>query len=281
MIPEKHPSIAATLEHFKSDEMPASSNIPSGHSTTPTMQTIVVNCVSIVNPQLAPIIGDDLEVVAACLEDSHAPCPAYSEVIAPSKARPSASCVTIVHIVLPASHIRSATLEILASATLTKVESVLPEETMAIRDRIATFTACARNSPSVASIGTMVPEQHPSVAATLKHLKPDNMPPTTNIPFDLTIAPAMQPIVINCVPIVEPKLAPIIGDDTEMVMACPEESHAPCPTYSKVIASVETRPFAASVTIVHIVFPTSHVRFAAVQVLAPATLTKVESILHE
>ena len=98
MIPEKHPGMATTLEHFKSDKMPTSSNIPSGHSTTPTVQTVVVNGVAIVNPQLAPIIGDDLEVVAACLEDSHATCPAYSEVIAPSEAGPPASCVTIVHV---------------------------------------------------------------------------------------------------------------------------------------------------------------------------------------
>ena len=153
---------------------------------------------------------------------------------------------------LPAGHIRSATLEILASATLAKVECVFPEETVPIRDRISSFTACARNSPSVASIGTMVPEQHPSMAATLKHLKPDNMPPSTNVPSDLTIAPAVQAIVINCVSIVKPKLAPIIGNNAEMVMACFEESHAPCPTDSKVIASVETRPFASSVTIVHI-----------------------------
>jgi len=39
--------------------------LPSDHSTAPTMQTIVVNCVFIVNPQLAPVIGDNLEVVTA------------------------------------------------------------------------------------------------------------------------------------------------------------------------------------------------------------------------
>ena len=153
---------------------------------------------------------------------------------------------------LPAGHIGFATLKVLASPTLAKVEGVLPEETVAICDRIATSTTCAHNGPSVASIGTMVPEQHPSVAATLKHLKPHNMPPSTNMLFDLTIAPAMQAVVVNCVSIVEPQLAPIIGDNAEMVVACLEDSHAPRPAHGKVITSVETRPFAPSVTIVHI-----------------------------
>jgi hypothetical protein len=210
MVPEEHASVTTPLEHLKSDKMPSSTDIPSGHSTSPTMQSIVVNCVSVVNPQLAPIIGYNLEVVAACLENSQAACPAYSEVVAPSETMPPASCVTIIYIVFPARHIWSAAIEILTSATLAKIESVLPEETMAICDRIATFATRAHNSPSIASIGTMVPEQHPSMAATLKHLEPHNMPPATNISSDLTVAPAVQAIVVNCVPVVEPKLASVI-----------------------------------------------------------------------
>jgi hypothetical protein len=65
MVPKEHASMATMLEHLKSHEMPPSANIPFGHPAAPAMQAIVVNCVSVVNPQLAPIIGDNLEVVAA------------------------------------------------------------------------------------------------------------------------------------------------------------------------------------------------------------------------
>jgi hypothetical protein len=74
----------------------------------------------------------------------------------------------------------------------------------------------------------------------------------------------MQAIIVNRVPIVDPQLAPIIRDNTEMVMTCLEDSQTPCPTNCKVIASREPGPFATSVAIVHIMFPASHVRFAIV-----------------
>ena len=152
---------------------------------------------------------------------------------------------------LPASHIRSATLEILASATLAKVESVLPEETVAIRDGIATFTACARNSPPVASIGTMVPEQHPSMTTTLEELKSHETPSTTNVPSGHSSTPAVQAIIVNGVPIVDPQLASVIRDELEVVTAAPEDSQAASPTHCKVIATSETRPFATCVAIVN------------------------------
>jgi hypothetical protein len=127
----------------------------------------------------------------------------------------------------------------------------------------------------------MVPEQHPSMATTFKHFKSNKVPPSANVSSDLPIAPAMQAIVIDCVPIVDPQLAPIIGYDAEMIMASPEDPHAASPTNSKVIASGETRPFATCVAVVNIVFPSSHIGLAPVQVLTPATLAKVEGIFHE
>jgi hypothetical protein len=38
----------------------------------------------------------------------------------------------------------------------------------------------------------------------LKHLKLDKMPPRTKTPVGLTITPAMQPIIIDSVAIVDP-----------------------------------------------------------------------------
>jgi hypothetical protein len=97
MVPEEHPSSTTTFKELKSRETPPSANISSGHSTAPTVQAIVVNCVAIVNPQFAPIIGDNLEVVTARLEDSQAASPTHSEVVTSGKTRPSSTSVFIVH----------------------------------------------------------------------------------------------------------------------------------------------------------------------------------------
>jgi hypothetical protein len=166
---------------------------------------------------------------------------------------------------------------------LTKVEYIFHEEPMTISDGIGDMAsaACFDNGPSITSIGTSVPEQHASMTPALKHLQPHESPTCAKMPSSFTVAPAVQAIVVDCVPIVEPQLASIIGDNAEMVMACPEKSHSPCPAHGKVIASAVTRPSASSVTIIYIVSPASQVRFATVQILAPATLTKVESIFHE
>jgi hypothetical protein len=69
-VPEQHPSMATTLKEHNSHNTPPCTNTPSGHSSAPTVQAIVVNCVSIVEPQLASIIGYKLEVVSAAPKDS-------------------------------------------------------------------------------------------------------------------------------------------------------------------------------------------------------------------
>jgi hypothetical protein len=50
----------------------------------------------------------------------------------------------------------------------------------------------------------------------------------------------MQAIVVNCVSVVDPQLAPIIGNNAEIIMPSSENSQAPCPTHGKVIASSKT-----------------------------------------
>jgi hypothetical protein len=103
-------------------------------------------------------------------------------------------------------------LQILTSTTLTKVEDVLPEETGAICDGIAGLTSatCTHNSPAVSSVSTSVPEQHPSMTTALKHFEFHMMPPGALLLGGLPIAPTMQAIVVDCVPIVDPQLAAII-----------------------------------------------------------------------
>ena len=89
------------------------------------------------------------------------------------------------------------------------------------------------------------------MTTSLEHLEPHKTPPSTKLSPGRSATPAVQAIIVNCVSIVEPQLAPIIGVNLEVVMACPEDSQAACPTHSKVIASRESRPPTACVSIVH------------------------------
>jgi len=108
----------------------------------------------------------------------------------------------------------------LAPPALTKVEDILPEETSAISDANSMLLAfCTRDNPSVSSIGTMVPEENPSMTTTLKHLNSHKMPPCANVLSDVTSAPSVQAIVVNCVSIVKPQLASVIRNNLEVVMA--------------------------------------------------------------
>jgi hypothetical protein len=81
-----------------------------GFAIAPTMQTIIVDRVPIVDPQLASIIGDNAISVMACPEDSHASCPTHSEVITSGKTRPSATCVPVIYHLTPALHVGPATM---------------------------------------------------------------------------------------------------------------------------------------------------------------------------
>ena len=154
---------------------------------------------------------------------------------------------------LPAGHVGSATGQILTPTALTEVKDVLPEETMAISGAMSgrTPATSAYNGPTITGIWTSVPEQHTSMTTALKHLEPHEMPSTTLMLGSLAVAPAMQTIIVDCVPIVDPQLAAIIRDNAETVMASPEDSQSACPTHSEVILLRKTWPLATCVAIVH------------------------------
>jgi hypothetical protein len=123
------------------------------------MQAIIVDCVLVVQPQLAPIVGDNAEPIMAIPEDSQAASPTHGKVITTGKPWPPATCVAIVHIMLPSGHIWPTIVQIRAPATLAKVEDILSEKTMTIScARGRTPATCTHNSPSITSIGSMVPE---------------------------------------------------------------------------------------------------------------------------
>jgi hypothetical protein len=123
------------------------------------MQAIIVDCVPVVQPQLAPIVGDNAEPIMAIPEDSQAARPTHGKVITTGKPWPPATCVAIVHIMLPSGHVRPTIVQVLAPATLAKVEDILSEKTMTIScARGRTPATCTHNSPSITSVGSMVPE---------------------------------------------------------------------------------------------------------------------------
>ena len=154
----------------------------------------------------------------------------------------------------PASKVGSATVQVLTTTPLAKVEGILHEKASAICDFMGGMASptCSHNKPSVASIWTMVPEEHPSMTTTLKHFKSHQTPSSTHMRSGCSTAPAVQAIIVNRVSIVNPQLAPIIGDKLEVVMACLEDSQAACPTHCEVIPAAKTRPIATCVAIVHI-----------------------------
>jgi hypothetical protein len=112
-------------------------------------------------------------------------------------------------------------------------------------------------------------------------LQPQKMPSMALMPGRLAIAPTMQTIIVDRVPIVNPQLATVIRNNAESVMSRPPDPRASCPAYCKMIASAETWPIATCVAVIHHMTPTSHVRPATIQVLTPASLPEVESVLHE
>jgi hypothetical protein len=127
MVSKEHASMATMLKKFDSNQAPSSMNVPLCHTAAPTMQTIIVDAVTIVNPQFAAVVRDKLEVIPTASEDSHPGSPSHSEVIVPGKSRPSTACVPVVDNLLPSSHVGSATIQVWAPTTHTEVEGILPE----------------------------------------------------------------------------------------------------------------------------------------------------------
>jgi hypothetical protein len=184
----------------------------------------------------------------------------------------------------PTSHVRASTQQVLAVTPLTEVEDVLSEKGMTVDRAMASSNppaSCANSEITVPSIWTFVPEIYPSMTTTFKHLKSHQAPSTMNMTMTLTMAPAVTTIVVNCIPMVDEQVAPVIRSEPPSVMTRPEDPHAGCPTYGKVIIPVKSRPAATCVPIGDGLLPTGMIRPTPVQILAMATLTKVEDVLPE
>jgi hypothetical protein len=164
-----------------------------------------------------------------------------------------------------------------------KIEGVFHEKTVTVGGSITsryTPATCAHNGPTISTVRTPVPEKHTSMTTMLEHFEPDETPSSNSSP-SFPIAPSVQAVIVDCIPVVNPQLASIIRNDAVSVIASPEDSHTSCPTRSKVIASGKARPPSTRVPIVHCLTPTSHLGPATSQVRAPTTHTKVECIFSE
>jgi hypothetical protein len=166
---------------------------------------------------------------------------------------------------------------------LAEVEGMLHEEAVAISSAVAFNVPATRSHshPSIECVRTSVSEEHASSSTMLKKFKPRETPSTVNMPGSLPVAPTVQSIIVNGVPIVNPELTAIIRNNAPSEMASPEDPDASCPTNGKVIPSGKARPCATCVPVVDYLAPTSHVWPTALQVLATTALTEVEGILSE
>jgi hypothetical protein len=117
------------------------------------------------------------------------------------------------------------------------------------------------------------------MSTMFKHLNPRKAPTMKMMLGRLTVTPAMQAIVVDGEPIVNPQFASVVGNDAESDMASPEKSHTCCPTHSKMITSGETWPPSTCITIVHGVPPASHIWPTVTHAWARAAHTEVEDVL--
>jgi hypothetical protein len=69
------------FKHFKANNAPWSSKIPCCLPVSPTVQAIVIDHETVIDPQFASIIRYDAVSVTAVPEHPHAACPTHGEVI--------------------------------------------------------------------------------------------------------------------------------------------------------------------------------------------------------
>jgi hypothetical protein len=113
--------------------------------------------------------------------------------------------------------------------------------------------------PTISRVWTSVPEKHTSMTTVFKHFEPHHAPSVVQKSSSLSVAPTMQTIVVNRVPIVNPQVASVIGNNAETVMASPIDSRTASPADSEMIIAMETWPPVMGIAVVHIMLPASHV----------------------
>jgi hypothetical protein len=91
------------FKHLQSHEAPTSTKMLGGFAIPPAMQTVIVDRVSIVNPQLTSIIRNDAVSVMPSPEDPCSSCPPHSKMITSAETLPIAACIPVIHVMFPTS----------------------------------------------------------------------------------------------------------------------------------------------------------------------------------
>jgi hypothetical protein len=144
-------------------------------------------------------------------KESHTSRPTHSKVISAAEARPITTCVPVVDVMAPTSHIRPATIQIWATTSLAEVKGILHEEAMPICNAMASNSPATRSHshPSIGCVRTSISEEHASMPTAFEHFKSYKAPPT-NMSGSLPIPPSMTTIVVNRITVIDKEVAPII-----------------------------------------------------------------------
>jgi len=213
--------MASTFEELHPEQVPSSPDVPIGFAIPPAVAPIIVDGVPVVDPQLGTIIGNEREPVMACSEEPDTAGPAHSKVVGTSESRPAATCVAVVDVVPPPRHVRPPVSQILHMAALAEIEDVLPEQAMAVYDSVAPVPVAkgTQHFPAVASVRATITQHDASMASTFEELHPEQVPSCPDVLRSFAIPPAVEPIIVDGVPVVDPQLGTIIGSEREPVAA--------------------------------------------------------------
>merc|ERR1711912_3873 len=73
--------------------------------------------------------------------------------------------------------------------------------------------------PAIASVRATITKQAPMMATTFEHLHPHHDPSCPDVPRGFAIPPAVEAIIVDGVPIIDPQLGSIVGNEREPVTA--------------------------------------------------------------
>jgi len=138
------------------------------------------------------------------------------------EARPAATCVAVVDVVFPPLHVRPPVSKMWYTSALAEIVNSLPPQAVTVNRPCATASASAtgpHHFPAIASVRATITKQAPMMATTFEHLHPHHDPSCPDVPRGFAIPPAVEAIIVDGVPIVDPQLGSVVGIEREPVTA--------------------------------------------------------------
>jgi len=77
----------------------------------------------------------------------------------------------------------------------------------------------AQDGPAIGGVRAFIAQHDPSMATMFEVRHLDHDPSCPDVPRGFAIAPAVEPIIVDGVPIVDPQLGSVIGNEREPVTA--------------------------------------------------------------